>query len=224
MAKVLVVEDEPDLARLLESQLRREGYAVAAAGTGPGALEAFARDRPDLVLLDLMLPGMDGFEVLKRLRLESRVPVIILTARGGEVDRVLGLELGADDYVTKPFSVREVLARVRVRLRGHPAPKPPEVVTAGGVEVDHLRHEVRAQGRVVVLTSKEFTLLGRLVAEPGRAFTREELLHQVWGYARAAELDTRTVDQHVARLRRKLGRAGERLQTVKGHGYRLADG
>jgi len=222
MPKVLVVEDEPDLARLLGTQLGREGYAVVTAMTGPAAVEVFGREHPDLILLDLMLPGMDGMDVLKVLRRESSVPVIILTARSEEVDRVLGLELGADDYVTKPFSIREVMARVRARLRPKTSGPPREILTVGRIEVDHVRHEVRADGALVSLTIKEFSLLGFLAKAPGRAFTREELLQEVWGYERASELDTRTVDQHMARLRRKLGESGERLETVKGHGYKLA--
>jgi two-component system alkaline phosphatase synthesis response regulator PhoP len=225
-AQVLVVEDEPDIRGLIVFHLEREGYRCQIATSGPEALEAIGRATPDLVVLDVMLPGMDGLEVCRRLRADrhhSAIPIIMLTARTEEVDRVVGLELGADDYVTKPFSPKELVARVRAVLRrSRRAGDVDERSTAAGdLVIDRGRHEVRLHGAVLALTPKEFELLDALVQARGRLLTREQLLTRVWGYARADDIESRTVDVHVHRLRAKLRDEGERLVTVKGVGYRF---
>jgi two-component system phosphate regulon response regulator PhoB len=171
-----------------------------------------------------MLPGLDGFEVCRRLRSDAAtagVPIIILTARGEELDRVVGLELGADDYVTKPFSPRELVARVRAVLRRMRPAAPAERVSAAGIAIDLGRHRVEVDGRAIMLAPREFALLQTLVGSPGRVFSREQLLTRAWGYARADEIESRTVDVHIRRLRAKLGAAGDRIVTIKGVGYQL---
>lgn len=221
-ARILVVEDEKPLLKILRFNLEREGYAVHCAEDGEAGLSLFKRERPDLVILDVMLPRRDGFELCKSVRAAGRTPVLMLTARKDEVDRVLGLELGADDYVTKPFSVRELLARVKAILRragGGSTASP--ALKAGSLEADFERFEVRVKGQPVSLSTKEFELLKCLFQAEGRALRREELLEQVWGHDRSLELETRTVDQHVTRLRGKLGSEADRLVTVKNVGYRL---
>jgi len=222
--KLLVVEDDRNLVKLLKYNLEKEGYRVVSAADGEAGLSALRKERPDLVVLDAMMPKLDGFEFLKIIRRETRVPVLMLTARKDEMDRVLGLELGADDYVTKPFGVRELLARVKALLRrAAPAASdaPGGVLRAGGVSLDPERYEVTVRGKAVVLTTKEFEFLKILLSAGGRALTREQLLEKVWGYDRSMEIDTRTIDQHVARLREKLGAEGARLTTVKNVGYRI---
>ncbi|MDE2489669.1 MAG: response regulator transcription factor [Elusimicrobia bacterium] len=222
--KILVVEDEKDIVRLLKYNLEKDGYRVAAAHDGEAGLSLFRKERPDLVLLDVMVPGLDGFGFLKAVRAEAKTPVLMLTARKDEVDRVLGLELGADDYVTKPFSVREVLARVKAILRrvgdASRAPAAP-ILRAGELEVDVERYETRVKGKPVTLTSKEFEFLKCLIQAGGRALSRDQLLEKIWGYDRSMEIDTRTIDQHIARLRDKLGPEAGRIVTVKNVGYRL---
>jgi DNA-binding response OmpR family regulator len=216
---VLVVEDERSIADLLRLYLSREGFTVAVETDGPAALAAIRTQRPVAVVLDVGLPTMDGSEVLRRLRAEEDwTPVLMVTARDDELDRLLGLELGADDYVTKPFSPREVVARVRTVLRRTTAAGggTTERWTVGDVSVDRTRRTVVAAGRPVSLTATEFDLLAMLVRRPGRVFTREELLSAVWGYSAAA--GSRTVDVHVAQLRAKLGEASP-LRTVRGVGY-----
>jgi DNA-binding response OmpR family regulator len=222
---VVVVEDEPPIADLLRTYLARDGYDVAVAGNGEAALRAVATRRPAAVVLDVGLPGVDGVEVCRRLRAAGDwTPVLFVTARDDEVDRVLGLELGADDYITKPFSPREVVARVRAVLRRHaPAPasgRPGAGVVAplrvGAVELDPETRKVAAAGAPVELTTTEFDLLARLMARPGRVFPRDELLADVWGYPPGTP--TRTVDVHVAQLRAKLGDALT-LRGVRGVGY-----
>ncbi|MBI5884009.1 MAG: response regulator transcription factor [Elusimicrobia bacterium] len=221
-ARVLIVEDERALVKVLKFNLEREGYSVASAGDGLAGLAAFQADKPDLVILDLMLPKLDGFEFCKAVRKTSRTPILMLTARKEEVDRVLGLELGADDYVTKPFSVREVLARVKAILRRSRGPAGTEgALRAGSLEVDLERYEVKVAGKLAALSTKEFELLRCLLSAEGKALSRDEILEKVWGYDRALEIDTRTVDQHVARLRDKLGSEARRVVTVKNVGYRL---
>ena len=222
--KILVVEDDKDIVKLLRYNLEKEGWRVVVAGDGAAGLAALRKERPDLMILDVMIPKLDGFEVVKAVRQESRVPVLMLTARKEELDRVLGLELGADDYVTKPFSVRELLARVKALLRrSSPAAEsaPGGLLRAGGVELDPERYEVRVRGRAVELTTKEFDFLKVLLQAAGRALTRDQLLEKVWGYDRSLDLDTRTVDQHVTRLRDKLGVEGVIVVTVKNVGYRI---
>ncbi len=227
MATILVVEDERDLSGLLRRHLEDEGHEVAQAYDGPGALQALRRARPDLVILDWMLPGLDGLEVCRRARRESVVPILMLTAWAEEVDRVLGLEVGADDYMTKPFSIRELLARTRALLRRVEldrevggADEGSPVLVAGPLRVDVGEHAASVEGRPVELTPKEFELLGLLVRHPGRAFARDYLMEKVWGYEAAGS--DRTVDTHVLRLRKKLGPVGERIETVWGIGYRFA--
>ena len=223
-SRVLVVEDEPDIRDLLAFHLERGGYQVTRAATGPEALRQLRAAPPDLVILDLMLPEMDGLEVCRRLRAEpatAALPVIMLTAKGDEVDRVVGLELGADDYVVKPFSPKEVLARVRAVLRRARAPLSGAPLAVGGITLDGATHRATVAGRPLALTPKEFDLLRALIEARGRVLSREFLLDRVWGYARAGEIESRTVDVHVRRLRAKLGPEGERILTVKNVGYRL---
>ena len=228
MASILVVEDERELNALIRRHLEDEGHSVAQAFDGPSALAAAQHDHPDLVILDWMLPRLDGMEVCRRLRRESIVPILMLTARADEVDRVLGLEVGADDYLTKPFSIRELLARVRaifrrIELQGQAGSSEASqaLLQDGPLRVDVGEHTASVDGRTVELTPKEFDLLALLVRNPGRAFARDYLLEKVWGYDYGG-LDTRTVDTHVLRLRKKLGPVGDRIETVWGVGYRFA--
>jgi two-component system phosphate regulon response regulator PhoB len=226
-ARVVVVEDEPDIADLLGNSLRRDGFRVAVARDGHAALEELQREPPDLVLLDLMLPDMSGLEVLKQMKRNgdlARSRVIVLTARRDEVDRILGFELGADDYVTKPFSPRELMLRVRAvlqRSESEPLERRPELRVAGPITIDPEQHEARVDGKVLPLTLTEFRLLSELVRAAGRVRSREALLTDVWGYD--SEVMSRTVDTHVRRLRSKLGRAAGWLTTVRGIGYRIQD-
>ncbi len=220
--KVLVVEDDKDIVRLLKYNLEKEGYRFSSAGDGEKGLAAVRKDRPDLLILDVMVPKMDGFELLKIVRREFPMPVLMLTARKEEVDRVLGLELGADDYLTKPFGVRELLARIKALLRRTAtAQSPATILRCGGIELDAERYEVKVRGKDVSLTSKEFEFLKILLQAGGRALSRDQLLEKVWGYDRSMDIDTRTIDQHVARLREKLGPESARVATVKNVGYRI---
>ena len=215
---VLVIEDDRSIAELVGLYLRRDGFGVHVEADGAAGLAAVRRLRPVAVVLDVGLPGLDGVEVCRRLRAEQDwTPVLFVTARDDEVDRVLGLELGADDYVTKPFSPRELVARVRTVLRrSAPPPDREEVLTLGDVRVEVDRRRAHAGTAEIALTSTEFDLLAHLLRAPGRVFTREQLLSAVWGYAAAA--GTRTVDVHVAQLRAKLGDASP-IRTVRGVGY-----
>jgi two-component system response regulator ResD len=225
MPTILIVDDEPMVRDVLTRYLEHEGFTVRTAEDGPEALELAASAAPDLVVLDLMLPGLDGLEVLRRLRERGPTPVVLLTAKGGEIDRVVGLELGADDYVAKPFSPREVTARVRAVLRrGRPDldADQPQVVTFGDLEVDRMKREARRDGATLKLTRREFELLDLLTSQPGRTFTRSELLEGVWDFAWAS--DSSTVTVHVRRLRAKIERdpsSPEHLLTVWGVGYRF---
>ena len=219
---VLVVEDEPDIRSLIVHHLERDGFRCRAVASGPEALSAVRTAVPDLVVLDLMLPGMDGLEVCRRLRASvATLPIIMLTAKADEVDRIVGLELGADDYVVKPFSPKELVARVRAVLRRAGRRDVTHPLTAGGISLDPERHHVTVDGAAVALTPKEFELLQTLMEAAGRVLSREHLLNHVWGYARADEVESRTVDVHVRRLRAKLGAAGSRIATVKTIGYRF---
>ena len=227
MATILIAEDERDLNDLVRRHLEEKGHRVLQAFDGQGAALLAREEHPDLVILDWMLPGLDGLEVCRRIRRESIVPILMLTARTEEVDRVLGLEVGADDYLTKPFSIRELLARVRALLRrieldhGVRADEvEPVVLLAGPIRVDPAAHAVSVDGRPVQLAPKEFDLLEMLVRHPGRAFAREYLMEKIWGYDAIGS--DRTVDTHVLRLRKKLGPVGERIETVWGLGYRFA--
>jgi DNA-binding response OmpR family regulator len=223
LKKILIVDDEPTLVATLKYSLERENYQVMTASDGEAALSLARAGAPDLIVLDLMLPGLGGLEVARILRKETRVPILMLTAKGTETDKVLGLEIGADDYVTKPFGMQELLARVRALLRrsesGQEAPVP-ETASSGDIRVDLLRREAQKAGAVLRLKPKEFDLLLFFVRNPARVFTREQLLNQIWGYEFAG--DTRTVDVHVRWLRQKIEdepSAPRRLVTVRGTGY-----
>jgi DNA-binding response OmpR family regulator len=215
---IVVVDDEPNIADLVDLYLAREGFRVLKVGTGEGGLEAVKDHRPRLVVLDVGLPDLDGLEVCKRLRATSQIPVIFLTARDSEVDRVVGLELGGDDYLTKPFSPAELVARVKAVLRRVDGGPAPEVVQCGAATVDVRRREVRVGGQPVDLTTKEFELLRYLAERPGLAMSRQQILDGVWGYDWYG--DARTVDVHIAQVRKKLGDAVD-IKTVRGVGYRL---
>jgi DNA-binding response OmpR family regulator len=217
-ARVLVVDDEHALRRLLRLYLEKEGYEVVEAHDGHGALSLLRRGGIDLALVDVMLPGLDGFEVVRRIRTESGLPIILITARGEETQRIAGLELGADDYVVKPFSAPEVVARVRAllrRTRGHVGGQEP--LQIGIVELDEEARRVMVDGREVELTRREFDLLAALLRGPNRVHTRDALLEQVWG---STYLQPKTVDVHIAGLRRKLGDALT-ISSLRGVGYRL---
>ena len=222
--KVLVVDDEPAITDLLEYNLQRNGYQVIVARDGREALRLARADHPDLIVLDLMLPELDGLDVCRELRRESTVPIIMLTARDGEVDRVVGLELGADDYVTKPFSVRELIARVKAVLRRVAAGEgdSASVLRVGSLEINTLSHEAHVGERALSLTRLEFDLLEMLARHAGQALGREQLLDQVWSYDYYG--DSRAVDSAIKRLRAKLQLTGKGpgvISTVRGVGYRL---
>lgn len=226
MDLVLVVEDDPEIAELVQLYLSRHGFAVHVTHDGEDGLAAAARLRPVACVVDIALPGIDGIEVCRRLRAAGdRTPVLFLTARDDEADRIVGLELGADDYVTKPFSPRELVARVRAVLRrtgGRPeSPAAGTTHTIGPVTIDVPRRRVTVAGVPATLTSTELDLLGHLMSQPGRVFTRGQLLAAVWGYPEHA--GTRTVDVHIAQIRAKLGAAASIIRTVRGFGY-AADG
>jgi DNA-binding response OmpR family regulator len=224
--RVLVVDDDPGLADVVGRYLQRDGFEVDFATDGPGGLAKALDTLPDIIVLDLMLPGLDGLEVCRRLRAVAPIPVVMLTALGEEDDRIAGLEIGADDYVTKPFSPRELSARVKAVLRrataGNIAPSAAGVMHGAGLEVDVVSHQVQRDGTAVALTTKEFDLLVHFMTNPGRAYRREELLEAVWGWTFG---DTSTVTVHVRRLREKIEddpSKPEHLVTVRGVGYRFA--
>jgi two-component system response regulator RegX3 len=226
---VLVVEDEESYVDALELALTREGFRTRIARTGPEAVQMFDDERPDLVLLDLMLPGMSGVDVCRHIRARSKVPVIMVTAKDSEVDTVVGLEVGADDYVTKPYGLRELVARIRAVLRraGDVAvlEQAPEVLTVQDVRLDLSRHELVVRGETVALPRKEFELLEVLMSNPGRVMSREQLISEVWGAGYVG--DTKTLDVHVRRLRAKIETdpaQPTRIATVRGIGYRFETG
>ncbi len=224
MKKILIVDDEPTLVATLKYNLEREGFRVLTAGDGESALSVARDEHPDALVLDLMLPRLDGFEVCRILRREMSVPILMLTAKGDEIDKVLGLELGADDYVTKPFGIRELVARVKALLRRAEAQPAAgrEVLSAGDLRVDLRGRQAARAGQALALKPKEFELLAFLIRNRGRAFSRGQLLDNIWGYEFAG--DTRTVDVHVSWLRQKIEDAPEkpvRLVTVRGVGYRF---
>jgi DNA-binding response OmpR family regulator len=223
--KILVVEDERDLVRLIKYNFETEGHKVVAAYDGEAGLALARKEKPDLIILDIMLPKMDGLEFCRTIRKDSQVPILFLTAKKSEVDRILGLRLGADDYVTKPFSIGELIARVEAVLRraGSLASKEPvaPVLRAGELEVDSERHEVRVKGKATSLTPKEFEFLRLLFRADGKVLSRDTLLERIWGYDKSMDIDTRTVDQHIARLRKKLRGEGKRIMTVTNAGYRI---
>lgn len=222
MQRILVIEDENDIRQLLRFNLEREGFAVLEAADGLGGLHMATSELPDLVVLDLMLPGMDGCDVCRRLKAQpvtAATPVLMLTARGEEVDRIVGLTLGADDYVVKPFSVRELVLRIRAILRRGSRPGTGTALCRGALLLDVEAHRVTLDGQEVALTATEFRLLEDLMRHAGAVRTREQLLNAVWGYS--FEGYARTVDTHVRRLRAKLGEEAAALETVRGVGYRL---
>jgi len=223
MARILVVEDEQDLGSLLEYNLKADGHDAEVVRTGAAGVARARTFKPDLVLLDLMLPDIAGTEVARLIREgeAKRLPIIMVTARGEEADRVKGLELGADDYVTKPFSVKELLLRIKAVLRrqGEAPATEARVLSAGEIVLDTERHEVTARGEAIMLTALEFRLLKTFLERPGRVQTRETLLSDVWGID--ADITTRTVDTHIKRLREKLGPAGDIIETIRGVGYKL---
>jgi len=224
--KIMVVDDEPDALELIEFNLKQAGYDVVTAGDGAAALKKARSASPDLVILDIMLPEIDGFEVCKLLRRDpatAAIPILMLTARAAEIDRVLGLELGGDDYVTKPFSPRELVLRVKKILEraAAPAKSQRDNFTIGDLHIDVPRHEVRWKGKAIELTATEFKLITLLAERTGRVQSREQLLRDVWQYDTL--IDTRTVDTHMRRLREKLGGAAKHLDTVRGVGYRFVE-
>ena len=224
MTRVLVVDDEPTLVATLKYNLEREKYEVITATTGASAVEIARLSRPDVILLDLMLPGLDGIEVCRILRKDHNVPILMLTARGTELDKVVGLEVGADDYLTKPFGMRELIARVKALLRRSAAPRETDgnVLVAGDIRADMGRRQAFRGDDPLVMKPKELELLAFLIRNKGRALTREQLLSQIWGYDFAG--DSRTVDVHVRWLRQKIEEQPDsprRLVTVRGTGYRF---
>ena len=229
-ATVLIVEDEENLREAVKYNLEKEGFATLSAGDGEIGLDIAQKLNPSLVILDLMLPKIDGLQVCQRLRRETNIPIIMLTAKADEIDRVIGLELGADDYVTKPFSMRELLARVKALLRRSEQAlsdfrtQPPEFLTAGNLQIDSNSHQVSLDGESLYLTPKEFELLRLLVANKGRAFEREQIIEELWGYDYVG--NTRTVDVHVRWLREKIEinpSSPKRIITIRGIGYRFQE-
>ncbi len=228
MPKILVVEDERAIAEGLTVMLEADGFDVVWVNHGDEAVATWERTRPDFVVLDLMLPGRSGVDICRDIRARSDVPIMMLTARDAEIDRVVGLELGADDYVTKPFSSREVVARVKAILRRAPAPISTDTaasaVEVGGVRLDRARHEVRVDGAPVDLPPKEFALLAYLMEHAGRVLTRDQLIHEVWGSDYVG--DTKTLDVHIRRIRRRIEadpNDPRYVRTVRGVGYRFVD-
>ena len=220
MPKILVVDDEPNIIELARLYLEREGYQVEGVSTGQDALSKQSTGHPDLIVLDLMLPDIDGFEVCRQLRAKSDIPILMLTARKDDVDKIVGLELGADDYFTKPFNPRELVARVKAILRRYQAGlKPTESIDIGDLHIDLSRHEVAVAGQPVKLRTKEFALLVAFAQNPGIVFSREKLLDMVWGYDYYGE--TRTVDVHVNHLRERMVGSRVSIETLRGTGYKM---
>lgn len=225
MKTILIIEDEKDLAELVAFNLEKEGYRTVIAMDGAAGVEAARSDSPDLILLDLMLPGMNGTEICKLLKKQEKtaaIPIIMLTAKGEEIDRVVGFEVGADDYMVKPFSTREMLLRIKAVLRRTlPDKAAGKIIRVGPVAIDPDRHVVTVEEEEVILTTTEFKLLLTLSERLGRVQSRDTLLTDVWGYNYAG--DTRTVDTHVTRLRTKLGAAGDMIKTIRGFGYKMEE-
>lgn len=224
---ILIVEDEKDIVKMLEYNLRKEGFRAISARNGEDALNLANSARPDLIILDLMLPGMDGLEVCKTLKANIKtapIPIVMLTAKSQESDKIIGLELGADDYMTKPFSPRELIARIRAVLRRvREKDRLLEILKIGGLAIDFPRINVTVKNKPVELTSKEFELLKTLIKAKGRVLSRDYLLDTIWGFDQAAEIQTRTVDAHITTLRKKLKSESRRIITVKNYGYRFED-
>lgn len=228
MARVLVVDDEKIIVKGLKFSLEKEGYEVLTAYDGEEALRLFNEENPDLIVLDLMLPEVDGFEVCRRIRKSSDVPIVMLTARGDDIDKILGLELGADDYITKPFNPRELTARIKAIFRRSHAPSMDtgnmQVIRLQDMQIDLFQHKVRVRDKEVELTSKEFALLSLMASHPGRVFSREKLLEHVWGYEYYG--DARTVDVHIRHLREKIEpepSTPQLILTVWGAGYKFKE-
>jgi len=225
MKKIVLIEDDGDLFALLKYNLEKEGYVLVGSPTGKGAIDLCRRERPDLIILDIMLPDSDGLDICKGIRNHpeiAHVPVIFLTARAAETDRIVGLELGANDYIVKPFFVRELIARVKIQLRGQA--KPARVLKAGGLEMDRTSLQVRLNGALISLTATEFRLLEFLMTRPSVVFSREQLLDAVWGHDRA--VTDRTVDVYILRLRQKIEAdpaAPSMIRSVRGFGYSFAE-
>ena len=220
MPRILVVDDEPNIIELAKLYLERDGYQVKDATNGQDALSRFSAVNPDLIILDLMLPDIDGFEVCRQIRAKSEVPIMMLTARKEDIDKIVGLELGADDYLTKPFNPRELVARVRAILRRYQTGlKPSDIVEVGGLRIDLSGHEVSVGGQQVKLRTKEFALLATFAQNLGIVLSREKLLEMVWGFDYYGE--TRTVDVHVNHLRDKIAGSGINIETVRGTGYKM---
>ena len=223
--KILIVDDEKDIVKMIEYNLKKEGFRTLVAYDGERALGIADKEHPDLVLLDLMLPEMDGLEVCKALRKERKtagIPIVMLTAKTQEADKIVGLELGADDYVTKPFSPAELLARIKAVLRrSKEKDKVPDTITVGDLRIDYGKIQVLVKGKPLELTSKEFELLTALIKAKGRVLSRDYLLDTIWGFDHAMEIQTRTVDVHVRTLRKKLKHVAKRIVTVKNYGYRF---
>jgi two-component system phosphate regulon response regulator PhoB len=224
--RILIVEDEKDVVDLLTLNLRKSGgFAISTAADGAAGLTKARAEKPDFIILDLMLPKMPGLEVCKILKSDSatrHIPILMLTARAEEIDRIVGLEFGADDYVTKPFSPREVILRIKAVLRRGAAEQTEGPMTLGPITIDPARHKVSVGKKDIDLTSIEFRLLWMLMQRRGRVQERDRLLNEVWGYE--SVIDTRTVDTHIRRLREKLGKAGDEIETVRGFGYRFREG
>ncbi|MFC1570563.1 response regulator [Candidatus Omnitrophota bacterium] len=226
MAKetILIVEDERDIAEMIEYNLEKEGYGTVAVRTGEDALSAAKKKSPDLIILDIMLPGMDGFETCKKLKtseITAQIPIIMLTAKSREADKVAGLEIGADDYMTKPFSPRELLARIKAVLRRHEPSLLHKKIEKGMLSIDSVKHKVLVKGKEVSLTHTEFKLLEFMANRPGIVFSRDKLLDGVFGYDSAVY--DRTIDAHIKSLRKKLGAARDYIETVRGTGYRFTE-
>ncbi len=223
--KILIVDDEPDVVELVEYNLKNAGFDVIKSSDGNEALNTIQNKNPDLILLDIMLPNIDGFEICKILKRNpdtAAIPIIMLTAKAAEVDRIVGLELGADDYITKPFSPRELVLRVKTllkRIKGND--ETTSIIQYGHLRIDTARFEVTVKGKKIELTATEFKLLLTLASRPGRVQTREQLLQEVWEYN--SSVDTRTVDTHIRRLREKLGQAADYIETLRGFGYRFSE-
>ncbi|MDD2702556.1 MAG: response regulator transcription factor [Candidatus Omnitrophica bacterium] len=222
---ILIIEDEKDIVKMLEYNLQKEGFKIISSSDGESGFSLAVRRQPALILLDVMLPGMNGLEMCKALKKEektARIPVIMVTAKSRESDKIVGLELGADDYITKPFSIRELTARIKAVLRRTGDKEAfPEMFTSGELRVDFSRIQAALKGRPVSLTAKEFELLKALIKAKGRVLSRDYLLDAIWGFENALEIRTRTVDVHIRTLRKKLGKAGRRIVTVKNYGYRF---
>ena len=223
---IFCVEDDSNIRELVVYTLETTGFQARGFEEGKSFLEALALETPDLILMDIMLPGEDGISLLKRLKNSSKtrdIPVIMVTAKGAEYDKVKGLDLGADDYVTKPFGMMELVSRIKAVLRrsGAAKKKAEDIIVSGNLEINTKKHEVRADGEVIGLTLKEYELLKRLMENPNIVMTRDTLLEEIWGYDFDGE--TRTVDVHIRTLRQKLGKCGERVETVRGVGYRISE-